>query len=94
MRNWQRGHDDSQFNSGPASGSSVPDCALATRPGKIHRRPYRRGASEEVHLLLIEPAGTPNTGDAATAVPRRTARRLATVARFFIGCLMLKIAAR
>lgn len=24
-------------------------------------------ANEEVHLLLIEPAGTPNTGDAATA---------------------------
>ena len=28
-------------------------------------------ATEEVHLLLIEPAGTPNTGDAATAAPRR-----------------------
>jgi hypothetical protein len=28
-------------------------------------------ATEEVHLLLIEPAGTPNTGDATTAAPRR-----------------------
>lgn len=28
-------------------------------------------AEEEAHLLLIEPAGTPNTGDAATAAPRR-----------------------
>ena len=28
-------------------------------------------ADEEVHLLLIEPAGTPNTGDTATAAPRR-----------------------
>jgi mannose-6-phosphate isomerase-like protein (cupin superfamily) len=28
-------------------------------------------ANEEAHLLLIEPAGTPNTGDAATAAPRR-----------------------
>jgi mannose-6-phosphate isomerase-like protein (cupin superfamily) len=28
-------------------------------------------AEEEAHLLLIEPAGTPNTGNAATAVPRR-----------------------
>jgi mannose-6-phosphate isomerase-like protein (cupin superfamily) len=28
-------------------------------------------ADEEAHLLLIEPAGTPNTGDAATAAPRR-----------------------
>ncbi len=29
-------------------------------------------AEEEVHLLLIEPAGTPNTGDKSTAVPRQT----------------------
>jgi hypothetical protein len=28
---------------------------------------HRPVATEEVHLLLIEPAGTPNTGDAATA---------------------------
>jgi mannose-6-phosphate isomerase-like protein (cupin superfamily) len=28
-------------------------------------------AEEEAHLLLIEPAGTPNTGDAATAAARR-----------------------
>lgn len=28
-------------------------------------------AAEETHLLLIEPSGTPNTGDAATAAPRR-----------------------
>jgi mannose-6-phosphate isomerase-like protein (cupin superfamily) len=28
-------------------------------------------AEEEAHILLIEPAGTPNTGDAATAAPRR-----------------------
>ncbi len=28
-------------------------------------------AEEEAHLLLIEPAGTPNTGDAATAAPRQ-----------------------
>ncbi len=29
-------------------------------------------AEEEVHLLLIEPTGTPNTGDRATAAPRKT----------------------
>lgn len=29
-------------------------------------------AEEEAHLLLIEPAGTPNTGNAATAAPRRS----------------------
>ena len=28
-------------------------------------------AEEEAHILLIEPAGTPNTGSAATAPPRR-----------------------
>jgi len=28
-------------------------------------------AREETHLLLIEPTGTPNTGDAETAAPRR-----------------------
>jgi mannose-6-phosphate isomerase-like protein (cupin superfamily) len=28
-------------------------------------------AEEETHILLIEPTGTPNTGDKATAQPRR-----------------------
>ena len=28
-------------------------------------------AEEETHMLLIEPTGTPNTGDATTAAPRR-----------------------
>lgn len=42
------------------------------RPGELHVVP--RGvphcpvAEAETHLLLIEPAGTPNTGDPATAV--------------------------
>lgn len=33
-------------------------------PKGVERRPV---AEEEAHLLLIEPCGTPNTGDAATA---------------------------
>jgi mannose-6-phosphate isomerase-like protein (cupin superfamily) len=37
-------------------------------PRGVEHQPY---AEEEVHVLLIEPAGTPNTGDAATAAPRR-----------------------
>jgi mannose-6-phosphate isomerase-like protein (cupin superfamily) len=37
-------------------------------PKGVEHRPVAR---EEVHLLLIEPAGTPNTGDPATAAPRR-----------------------
>jgi len=28
-------------------------------------------AHEEAHILLIEPTGTPNTGDTRTAAPRR-----------------------
>lgn len=32
---------------------------------------HRTVADEEVHLLLIEPAGTPNTGNASTAAEKR-----------------------
>jgi mannose-6-phosphate isomerase-like protein (cupin superfamily) len=32
-------------------------------------------ADEEAHVLLIEPSGTPNTGDPGTAAPRRVIRR-------------------
>jgi mannose-6-phosphate isomerase-like protein (cupin superfamily) len=37
-------------------------------PKGVEHRPV---AEEEVHMLLIEPSGTPNTGDRATAQPRR-----------------------
>jgi len=37
-------------------------------PKGVEHRPV---ATEEAHVLLIEPRGTPNTGDAATAAPRR-----------------------
>jgi mannose-6-phosphate isomerase-like protein (cupin superfamily) len=37
-------------------------------PQGIEHAPF---AEEETHVLLIEPKGTPNTGDAATAAPRR-----------------------
>lgn len=36
-------------------------------PKGVEHRPV---AEEEVHLLLIEPAGTPNTGDINTAAAR------------------------
>ncbi len=32
---------------------------------------HRPVAEEEAHILLIEPSGTPNTGDVATAAARR-----------------------
>ena len=37
-------------------------------PKGVEHRPV---AEEEVHIMLIEPSGTPNTGDRATAQPRR-----------------------
>ena len=37
-------------------------------PRGVEHQPF---AEEETHLLLIEPTGTPNTGDAATAAPRQ-----------------------
>ena len=38
-------------------------------PKGIEHRPRAKG---EAHLLLIEPTGTPNTGDKATAAERKT----------------------
>ncbi len=37
-------------------------------PKGVEHAPF---AEEETHVLLIEPKGTPNTGDPATAAPRR-----------------------
>lgn len=37
-------------------------------PKGVEHAPY---AEHETHVLLIEPIGTPNTGDPATAAPRR-----------------------
>lgn len=46
-------------------------------PGEMYVVPkgveHRPVAREEVHLLLIEPTGTPNTGDPRTAAPRKWA---------------------
>jgi len=37
-------------------------------PKGVEHRPV---AKEETHVLIIEPSGTPNTGDRTTAQPRR-----------------------
>jgi mannose-6-phosphate isomerase-like protein (cupin superfamily) len=46
-------------------------------PGEMYIVPkgveHRPVAREEVHMLLIEPSGTPNTGDPNTAAPRKIA---------------------
>jgi mannose-6-phosphate isomerase-like protein (cupin superfamily) len=51
------------------------DRTVTLRPGEMFVVPrgveHRPVAREEVHALLIEPQGTPNTGDKATAAPRR-----------------------
>lgn len=51
------------------------DRTVTLRPGELFVVPkgveHRPVAREEVHLLLIEPTGTPNTGDPRTAQPRR-----------------------
>jgi mannose-6-phosphate isomerase-like protein (cupin superfamily) len=51
------------------------DDSVTLRPGEMFIVPkgveHRPVAKEEVHVLLIEPSGTPNTGDRATAQPRR-----------------------
>ena len=53
------------------------DRTVRLGPGEVFVVPkgveHRPVAEEEAHLLLIEPAGTPNTGDAATAAARRIA---------------------
>jgi len=52
------------------------DGAVELGPGEMFIVPrgveHRPVAVEEAHLMLIEPTGTPNTGDAATAAERRT----------------------
>jgi mannose-6-phosphate isomerase-like protein (cupin superfamily) len=51
------------------------ECKVQLGPGELFVVPkgmeHRPVAHEEVHLLLIEPTGTPNTGTAATAAARR-----------------------
>jgi mannose-6-phosphate isomerase-like protein (cupin superfamily) len=53
------------------------DRVVALGPGEMFVVPkgveHRPVAREEVHLLLIEPTGTPNTGDQRTAAPRTLA---------------------
>jgi mannose-6-phosphate isomerase-like protein (cupin superfamily) len=50
----------------------MPDGPVRLGPGELFVVPrgvqHRPVAEEETHILLIEPAGTPNTGDPATAV--------------------------
>lgn len=48
---------------------------VALAPGQLYVVPkgvrHRPRARDEAHILLIEPTGTPNSGDPLTAAPRR-----------------------
>ena len=52
----------------------LPDGSVTLGPGELYVVPrgvqHRPRADIETHLMLIEPAGTPNTGDPATAAVR------------------------
>jgi mannose-6-phosphate isomerase-like protein (cupin superfamily) len=51
------------------------DGEVVLEPGELYVVPrgvdHQPFAPEETHLLLIEPTGTPNTGDPTTAAPRQ-----------------------
>jgi len=51
------------------------DGNVSVGPGEVFVVPkgaeHRPLADDEAHVLLIEPTGTPNTGDPGTAEPRR-----------------------
>jgi mannose-6-phosphate isomerase-like protein (cupin superfamily) len=53
------------------------DGSVTLGPGEMFVVPrgveHRPRAEEEAHLLLIEPTGTPNTGNPQTAAPRQEA---------------------
>lgn len=55
----------------------LPDGTVTLGPGELFVVPvgvqHRPVAHGEVHVLLIERSGTPNTGDPATAAPPRDA---------------------
>ena len=53
------------------------DRIVTLKPGELFVVPrgveHRPVAREEVHILLIEPTGTPNSGDPSSAAPRMLA---------------------
>jgi mannose-6-phosphate isomerase-like protein (cupin superfamily) len=60
------GHLDIDLEDG--STVSLAPGQLYIVPKGVQHRPRARG---EAHILLIEPTGTPNSGDPLTAAPRR-----------------------
>jgi len=74
---WHK-HDDTDDFFLVVSGTleiELRDRTVTLGPGEIYVVPkgveHRPVAREEVHILLIEPGGTTNTGDPSTAAPRQ-----------------------
>jgi mannose-6-phosphate isomerase-like protein (cupin superfamily) len=74
---WHK-HDDTDDFFLVLSGNleiELRDRTVRLGPGELFIVPrgveHRPVAREEVQILLIEPSGTPNTGDKSTAAPRR-----------------------
>jgi hypothetical protein len=69
---WYKHDDTDNFLCSRARSTSSCEIATVTlNPGEVFLVPagveHRHVARGEVHILLIEPTGTPNTGDRATA---------------------------
>lgn len=51
------------------------ETTISLKPGQVYVVPrgvrHRPRAPTEAHIMLIEPTGTPNSGDPLTAAPRR-----------------------
>jgi mannose-6-phosphate isomerase-like protein (cupin superfamily) len=75
--NWHSHHDTDDFFLvlKGAIDIQLRDRTVTLKAGEMFIVPkgveHRPVASEEAHLLLIEPTGTPNTGDPATAAQRQ-----------------------
>jgi mannose-6-phosphate isomerase-like protein (cupin superfamily) len=74
---WHK-HDDTDDVFFVLSGNltiQLRDRDVHLRPGEMFVVPkgveHRPRADQEAHVMLIEPSGTPNSGDPATAAPRR-----------------------
>ena len=74
---WQK-HDDTDDFIPVLAGEidiEMPDRTITLGPGEVFVLPqdvdHRPVAEEVAQIMIIEPTGTPNTGDAATAAKRR-----------------------
>jgi len=68
---WHKHDDTDDFFLVLKSTLGRRDRRITPKPGEVCPRASSTGPVRgEVHIPLIEPTGTPNTGDKATAAPR------------------------